>query len=1209
MTVSPVRRRIGKRQPERRINRQELKQELLWDDRIRQARIDRFYPLDAPGMPPPGPNFIRHALALGDERTEAYKAKVASATNKTGFRQETRYHIGPVLEDLYRRALCEAGFQMPIHLKNVGNRAVTFVPGHIWGQAFAAHVDFDSTAKVDGPHAADVMVIGKIPGREEEEQLRNLVGPSGEILVEMIQSLRIFGSPKWYITNLLKFRPPDGSNNIRADWRDDCLPLLHQELRLVRPKYILCLGADASKLLLGPKFNVSYMEGRVAEYSFPIGVAAEDHRRHTAEVMTVLHPVMVAREEPLRRTLERGMARFNLLQKGVRFDKAEEGVHHLVVDTLEELKGILWQIEKDALKRDSVIAVDAEWHGEHPVNAGSYLRTIQLAWRPKHAVAIKLHKPGGAVAMVDADGNPAIDQAVALLRDFLKGKKGLWRKKRVVGHFLVADLEWLVDIGLDIRAEYAVPLYDLDLRKLRKQARRQGAQSPAAKLYAFYRKKGYKRTVPAYQRTRYEGGADTGMMAHAIEETASYRLESLLMRYTTCPRYDVWLHDWRESYCKEQGIAAIQLEGYGDCPDYILVPTPAECAEYGTLNYGCYDADGTLRLYYQFQQMLDCDYEGNCCREAFWEDMIVCPAILEMHRNGILVNRDRVDYLTERFLAARGKLEARIKRWARWPEFNIRSVQHVKEFLFGEERNGKKTDDGQVVTIRPQEGEECGFCGGKGYTVYRHKQTRERVKRTCQICDEGVSLGAKSLYLDPLLDTSKPPKLWAEIVEQGREREFSPSTNKMVLSVLAQENAASSDQVNWIRDYRFLDQVLRTILRPPRTDDDGEWVREETDHGGMGNLVYDAGLASVLCDDGRVRTHLYQTKETGRWSSARPNLHNISKQRDDDYKRLLGAVRNEKGKWTGGDYKFPLRSLLHASPGHVLVEADYVGAELYCMAIMSGDPRMIDHATRNQLPEDDPNYYDIHSNVAVMAFGLPCKPTKKGLDGIGKAYLRIIAKSVIFGIAYGRGAKAIALAAKEQGVKISVDEAQQVIDTIFAMYPGLVPFFTECRERSKNQRWLCHSFGRFRRFPFTSDFKLEGDFERQAMNFPIQGMVASIVNRAIAYLRDGRERLGDPSLFRMLLQIHDALLLEVPYRHVEYVTQKLMPWAMRDMVPIWPTRLNGRPTGKGPYRLGVEIECCEHWGEKLTAADAPRIGLSQPVWAGDGVVVKYYQAS
>lgn len=1144
----------------------------LWLARVCKSGM---YPLSAFGMPLPGPNFKLHAESLGDDSVISdvkIKTPPKAEGKKPGTKTVTTLtRAGDVLSDLYQRALREPGFTLPIHMRGGVTKTVTFVPGHIWGQHIDSYANSSYSGNaipVDGPHPAKVMVIGKMPWRRETEELRNLLDATGEILVTYLRDrLKIEGINDWYVTNLVKFMPPDESTTIKSAYLKDCLPLLHQELRIVKPKYILCLGADATKALLGNKYSVSYMDGRVIEYTYPTGLHENDPQPHTALVMSVIHPVNITRDEALGRQLERGLARFGMLQRGIRFDKAESDIDHRVISDLDELWATLLEAEHDPAKKDSVIGVDAEWQGEHPVNKGSYLRTVQFAWLPKKAACIKLRGVGGIRSFVDAEGKPAEKRAIAMLRAFFKGQKlnGVkFRRKRVVGHFFNSDLEWLVANGLDIQDEFLVPLYDLNVKDPNQPER----------LRQLYRKKGYKGRVPAWVRTRYEGGGDTGLRAHAIEESTSYGLEALAMRYTTAPRYDVQISDWITAYCKEHNLKAGQLEGFGNCPDHILCPTAEEREQYKTHNYACYDADVTLRIWYEQEKLLDCDYQGNCCREAFWENQIATPAVLEIHTNGILLDRKRVDYLTEKFIDARKRQEKKIKDWSRWPEFNIRSVQHVKEFLFGAKLNGKVTKDGKPIRIRPPAG--------------------------------------RSLKLQPLLNTSKPPKQWAEIVEQGKENEHSPSTNKTVLSIMAQENPDEATQINWIRDYRFLDQVLKTVLRPPREDDEGNWLYEPDPFdtgGGAEQLIYDAGLCSVICDDGRVRTHIYQTKETGRWASARPNLQNMSKQRDPDYVRLLGGEKNAKGKWVGGDYKFPLRSVFKASPGHVLLEADYIGAELYGMAIMSGDPTMIDHATRNQLDEDDPNYYDIHSNVAVMAFSLDCKPTKKGLDEIGKAHLRIIAKNVIFGIAYGRGAKAIALAAKEQGIKISVDDAQKVIDTIFVMYPGLVPFFDEAKQRSAKARWICHCFGRFRRFPFTNDKTLRAEFERQAMNFPIQGMIASAVDRAIAYLWDYKRNCGNPKLFRILLQIHDAILLEVPYEHVEFVAEQVLPWAMRDQVAIYPTRLDGRPTDVGPYRLGIDAEVMLHWGEKLKADQAAEIGLTKSKYSRPGVKVSYFTSA
>jgi DNA polymerase I-like protein with 3'-5' exonuclease and polymerase domains len=279
---------------------------------------------------------------------------------------------------------------------------------------------------------------------------------------------------------------------------------------------------------------------------------------------------------------------------------------------------------------------------------------------------------------------------------------------------------------------------------------------------------------------------------------------------------------------------------------------------------------------------------------------------------------------------------------------------------------------------------------------------------------------------------------------------------------------------------------------------------------------------------------------------------------------------------------------------------------------MSGDPLMIEHCQRNQLPEkgyDDngkktpggkfphPRYYDIHSNVAILAFNLDCKPTKKALEDALLGHFRTLAKNVIFGIAYGRGAKAIALQAKENKKKgdpeVTVEQAQAVIDAIFEMYPRLRPFFDQARECALGLGWLSHPYGRLRRFPHTNDNTLAGEFERQAMNFPIQGMIASALNRGLAILRREIRRLGLQEDIRLLLAIHDAVIVECRPYLVDYVARKsgLLDWAMCRSVPIFPTTLDGFPTGRGPFYLGLDINVFEHWSEPSPKDRCAELGI------------------
>jgi uracil-DNA glycosylase family 4 len=1110
---------------------------------------EAIYPLDAPGLSPFPPNsaFVSYVRALGDELSEVFDESVEQ-DGKTIKQRKIRYSTQ--LSELVKKLLYEPT-TLSVSVGPHQEKLAKFVPGHLWGEEHPS-----------GPRKADVMIINKNPWSPEEQAGRCLVDQEGKLLQNIFRTLKVENFNDFYVTHLVKFRPPDGKKVLKAVWIKDCLHLLQQEIKIVQPKYILCLGADATKALLGKTLGVSELEGRVEvfEYNTAFTDTEIDFGKKTAKVMTVVHPKPALRDPAALRQLENGLSRFSLLLKDTSIGVTEE-VRHEIVDNHYDLLELLLEIEPEL--ESNVIAVDAEWHGNHPVNAGSYLRTIQFAWAPKCAVGIKLHEPGGDVtsgfAEEPVNSRGISEKSIALLNKFFNGgsfefdgQQINFRKKRIVGHFFNADLEWLLAYGLKLQEGFCAPLKDLKITEKNK----------SNSIVKKYLNAGFVvgSQVPAWFRTKYEGGADTGLMAHAIEETASYRLETLAMRYTTAPRYDQNLQKWRTGYCQHEGFKSGDLEGYGMCPDDILLP------------YGIYDADVTLRLFYKLDLLLDEDYEGNSCREAFWESQIATPSVLEIHQTGITVDRERVDHLTRNFMKARETLETELKNEIKWPDFNIRSTQHVREFLFGHELNGKldKTT-GVPVRIRPS--------------------------------------GAFSLKLTPLFDTGKPPKPWREIQLVGKELDHAPSTNKQVLSLMA--NNATTPRVkaliNKLRDYRFLDQVLKTVLRPPAVDLETSEIVFDDD----GNYSYSDGLASMVCDDGKVRTHIYQTKETGRWSSARPNLQNISKQRDPDYKRLLGD-----------DYSFSLRSVLKASPGHVLVEADYVGAELFGMAVMSGDKNMIEHAIRNQLPESHPDFYDIHSNVAVFAFRLDCPPTKSGLEAIGKKHIRIVAKSVIFGIAYGRGAKAIALAAREQGIEITDGEAQDIIDAIFKMYPKLLPFFNECKERAQGifydpnlkktitQRYLCNCFGRFRRFSSAHDDPtLAAEFSRQAMNFPIQSMIASAVSRALAYLYDYKKRQLDKGedMFKILLQIHDAILLEVPYKYVKHVCEFVLPSFMRKAVPIYQTDLNGMPTGVGPFYLGIESEVMNHWGELLSQDFAEGAGLPTGKKSIDGCVINYSQ--
>ncbi len=264
-----------------------------------------------------------------------------------------------------------------------------------------------------------------------------------------------------------------------------------------------------------------------------------------------------------------------------------------------------------------------------------------------------------------------------------------------------------------------------------------------------------------------------------------------------------------------------------------------------------------------------------------------------------------------------------------------------------------------------------------------------------------------------------------------------------------------------------------------------------------------------------------------------------------------------------------------------LVESDLTGAELLMMAIASQDATMIDHCLRNQLKEDHPDFFDLHSNTTVNAFKFKCEPTKAGLMSIGKAHLRAVGKAIAFGVAYGRGAKAIAVSLRQEGTYVTVEECQETIKAFFTLYPDLAKYLNDCKRRVTKPGWLADMFGCYRRFSHSANESNIRAYEREAMNSPIQGGVARAMSLAVRNMLDYRKK--HKMRFQIVLQIHDAVVLHVPASELAIVTNKdngMLKKCMRDYVPLRPRDLDGRPLpGADEYHFGSSIEVYGNWGQ------------------------------
>ena len=248
---------------------------------------------------------------------------------------------------------------------------------------------------------------------------------------------------------------------------------------------------------------------------------------------------------------------------------------------------------------------------------------------------------------------------------------------------------------------------------------------------------------------------------------------------------------------------------------------------------------------------------------------------------------------------------------------------------------------------------------------------------------------------------------------------------------------------------------------------------------------------------GRVHTTFSQaTAVTGRLASSDPNLQNI-------------PVRTAEGR--------RIREAFIAPPGHVLVSADYSQIELRIMAHLSEDPALLKAFHEGQ---------DIHRATAGEIFGV--KPEEVTVDQ--RRYI----KAVNFGLIYGMGAFGLA-----QQLGIERGAAQQFIDKYFARYPGVAEYMQRTREIAREQGYVETVFGRRLWLP---DIKAAGGprragAERAAINAPMQGTAADLIKLAMIAVQGwlDREHLAT----KLLLQVHDELVLEVPDREVARVQRDL----------------------------------------------------------------------
>lgn len=784
-------------------------------------------------MPPPGPLFYDLALKLGEDSAPV-KVKPKKIKGVVSSKSASLPSYGPVNYYLVHRAIYGPNFEAKMPLKRGQDpQPIIALSGALMQKSLVPGVE-------SGPRPSRVMVIGKWPTADEVSRAAPFSNKYGRLLHKYLNKAGL--SPdewmQWYATYVCKFANPDPSvNDPRAPWIKNFDVVLGQEIRLVCPDYILCLGPHAAKAVLGKNKKVATGKGIYYDHEIPgftlINSKSEsiDIPPKSVKVFVAQNPAACLADPTAIVAFEEAIQYFADLVNGKVCDK-EVGVRHYVINHVDELKRVVdnrikWRQEQPNTgptdKFHDRVSIDCEWHGNHPSNSDAFLRTIQFAFESdyKTAYTIVLRRQYGVL-----NAQPSIK---AMLDEFARLFKNqdnfeVW----VGGHAVNNDLLQLLANGVDLRPNFEIP--------------------------------------EDYLMTKWWGGFDTMYAAHAVRSDDRVGLEVVSSKYSDCPRWDVEFETGKKAYLQSRKIKAKSMSGYGELPDDLLVP-----------HYTGYDAEAPIRIWKtlngdgEADGLLDAGPVGPSSRRAYHVSLIKLSGELEMMMTGLVFDEERFESVRLSFEIARFKLFEKIKKVFQCPKLDKRHLKKsdsMAVILYGDKFRSKAV---------PKEKSKAVVNVPDGMITYEFQpiQTTGAVKKSWA----DVVKSGKERYYSPstalsvmeslVHDESKfLDRFNPEDIELGTPEQISPLT--------------------LIMDWKAVNKACEDKLQPPLIDGQGMFVI-----GPSGTRMYGGGLASHVNGDGMISTS-FLPAETFRVRSIAPNLQNLASARTAKiYKRALGKYDHQ----------------------------------------------------------------------------------------------------------------------------------------------------------------------------------------------------------------------------------------------------------------------------------------------------------------------------
>ena len=308
-----------------------------------------------------------------------------------------------------------------------------------------------------------------------------------------------------------------------------------------------------------------------------------------------------------------------------------------------------------------------------------------------------------------------------------------------------------------------------------------------------------------------------------------------------------------------------------------------------------------------------------------------------------------------------------------------------------------------------------------------------------------------------------------------------------------------------------------------------EWPRLIVEHREYSKLhgAYYQGYKDIMWKDGRIRPrYRVHGTRTGRLSSTDPNIHGMPRQK-------------------------VIKDIFTADPGYTLIHADYSQAEIRMMAHFAKDDKLIEalHET------------DIHRAISRELFNL----SEDELDALPEEevkFKRRAAKTIAFGLIYGRSAKSLA-----PQLSVSLTEAEAYMKKFFQMMPGVTRWIARQKDRVLRDQEVTSLYGRKRRFPIILDRGHANEVKRQAVNMPIQSSVSDMT--LLANLRVMETLRSEGISVRPWPHIHDGFLIQVPSHLVKPSTEILID-VMHDV------------DFETDVPFSVEVDVGRKWGDMET---------------------------